>query len=71
MLSSVTTIAPTEDDSSTDPGDRKNDTSMIATSTTPAKIAVRPAVLADSDAAWRTDLPASSDSRKRVTISSE
>ena len=71
MLRKATTIAPTDEESSTDPGDRTRVTPMIAISTTPAKTAVRPAVLAASEAACRGCMPLSKASRKRVTISSE
>ena len=63
MLSTVETIAPTAEESSTVPGDRKKATSMIATSTEPAKTAVLPAVLAASDAACRGDNRWSNPSR--------
>ena len=71
MLSAAETMAPTAEDSSTDPGERKKDTSMIEISTLPAKTAVRPAVLAASDAACLGAKPSSRASRKRVMISSE
>ena len=70
MLSIAETIDPTAEESRTVPGERKNDTIMIATSTVPAKTAVRPAVLA-SDAACLGAKPSSSASRKRVMIKSE
>jgi hypothetical protein len=51
MLSTVTTAMPTAVDNSTVPGERKNATAMISSSTMPAKLAVRPAVLAAIEAA--------------------
>ena len=60
MLSIAETIDPTAEESRTVPGERKNDTIMIATSTVPAKTAVRPAVLAASDAACLGAKPSSS-----------
>ena len=71
MLSVVATIAPTADDSSTLPGERKNDTAMIATSRQPANSAVRPAVFAASEAACFGARPSSRLSLKRVMINSE
>ncbi len=71
MLSTAETIAPTAEDRRTLPGERKNETSMIATRTLPAKTAVRPAVLAASDAACLGAKPSSRASRKRVMINSE
>ncbi len=71
MLSTAATMEPTAEDSSTLPGESTNETSMIATSSRPADRAVRPAVLAAMDAAWRTGKPLSRPSRNRVMISSE
>ena len=51
MLRTVTTPMPSAIDSRTVPGDRKNATTMMASSTTPAKVAVRPAVFAAIEAA--------------------
>ena len=51
MLSTVTTIIPIAIESRIEPGDSKSATNVIASSTIPAKFAVRPAVLAAIDAA--------------------
>ena len=71
MLSTVTTLIPSAIESRIVPGDSRNATAVIASSTRPAKFAVRPAVLAAIDAAWRGTWPAARLSRNRVTISSE
>ena len=71
MLRTVTTLIPTAIDSRTVPGDRKNATTVIVSSTTPAKFAVRPAVFAAIDAVCLGGWPSARLARKRVTISSE
>ena len=71
MLRTVTTLIPSAIDSRTVPGDRRNATAVIASSTTPAKFAVRPAVFAAIEAACLGAWPSARLVRKRVTISSE
>ena len=71
MLSTVTTPMPSAIDSRIVPGERRNATAVISSSTTPAKFAVRPAVFAAIDAACLGTWPSARLSRKRVTISSE
>ena len=71
MLSTVTTLIPSAMDSRIVPGDRRNATAVIASSTTPAKLAVRPAVFAAMEAACLGACPSARLARKRVTISSE
>ena len=62
MLRTVTTIIPIAIESRIEPGDRKNATAVIASSTTPAKFAVRPAVFAAIDAACLGDVAFGEDS---------
>ena len=71
MLRTVTTPMPRAIDSSTVPGDRRNATAVMASSTRPAKVAVRPAVFAAIEAACLGAWPSERLVRKRVTISSE
>ena len=71
MLRTVTTPMPSAIDSRGPcPGIGKNATTMMASSTTPAKVAVRPAVFA-IEAACLGAWPSARLERKRVTISSE
>ncbi len=71
MLRIVTTLMPSAIDSRIVPGESRKATAVIASSTSPAKFAVRPAVLAATEAACFGGWPAASSSRKRVTISRE
>ena len=71
MLRIVTTIIPSAIDSRTVPGDISNATAVMASSTMPAKFAVRPAVFAAIEAACFGAWPSARLERKRVTISSE